>query len=187
MGRTSAFYGVMISPELAIGGRQPAVETIHKWLESESPTLTIEGESSEEASCFIAASLAVLPPEKREFFESRLIFVDGPAGVDAISSGPAGLLVIPITDAAPVKAKVNHSPGTRTLFPRGRAIGQATTGGDTVKLGMIRRQACEDAVRLMGVPAPEASRIAAASLGSFGATLWMIARDMEHPPTWTEP
>lgn len=181
----NALYGIEISPALAISGRQSAVDAIHKWLDSGATSLTVEGESLEEAMAFIAAALAAIPEPKRSQYESRLLFVDGPAGVEAISFGPSGVLAIPTTDEARVKLKSIRLPTVRSLLPRGKRPGQPA-GGDAVRLGQMRRAACEQAIRDLRLSTQAANRIALESKGSFGATLWMLARDLERPPKWTQ-
>jgi len=48
---------VPISPDVVIGGRQIALKQFHEWIASSEPGITVEGESVEEVSAFIAAAV----------------------------------------------------------------------------------------------------------------------------------
>lgn len=180
-----ATYGINVSDDLIISGRGKAVEELHQWLRGTNVATRVEGQSIEEASAFIAASVRKLPDDLAEIILPRMVFVDVPEAMDFLASLPSVHFVVPQNIATIKRARALNSPMLRLLVPGSPSPGTPINNSDKIRLSTVRRDACEAALKVMGVSAQRAERIARECKGRFSAVLWMIARERNTPLAWT--
>jgi len=174
-----------LSPDLLISGRDENLTQFHNWLAGDKGELDVEGESIEDVTAFVAAAIEKLPPNRREWVISRLLFVDCVDGMEYIAAISADMFVIPTSDEARRRAKAGRSTALRLIYPVVRAAGTSRQQGVSLRLTGIRRAACEQALLAMAVPSPRAARIAVESKGHLVPCLWMLARGPDTPLPWT--
>ncbi|NQT20244.1 MAG: hypothetical protein HQ592_11110 [Planctomycetes bacterium] len=180
-----ARYGVEISADLIVGGRNEAVSELHEWFKSDSRKVTIEGDSVEEASAFIAAAILSLPEEEAEHVASRVLFVHGPEVLHYLSKLKSEHLVVLLTPGARLEAKALDSPVLRLMLPIGKSAGASPQRKSCISLGSVHRRPCQEALLQMGFSAQRARRLSLECKGSLTAILWMVAEEPDVPLPWT--
>jgi hypothetical protein len=176
---------ILISPDLLIGGRDEDLRKLHEWLDSDKAQITVEGESVEEASAFIAAALSKLHPDKTEKVAPRVLFVDQPAAMDYVSGLRATLFVVPVTVDAVRRANALRTSSIRLIVPCVRSAGRPPGEKPDIKLGSVRRRSCEEALKAAGLPTQRAEKVAQECKGSLTALLWMISGSQGTVLPWT--
>jgi len=166
---------IPVSPDLLIGGRDEAVGKLHEWLDSDKMQITIEGESVEEASVFVAAAISKLPPDKMEKVALRVLFVNQPVAMDYVSSIRTPLLVMPVTADSLRRANAFRTPSIRLIVPCVRSAARPPEERPDIEIGSIRRQTCEETLKTAGLNPQRAARVAQECKGSLTALLWMIS------------
>ena len=185
-GELDAIYGFAIPPALLIGGRLDASGALANFFENGPAAIEIEGESVEEAAGFIAATILSLPSEKREWASSRTLFAQTPEVLDFVSLSPSVQFVVPLTTEARRRARALPSRGMHLLIPTVRTAGTPAGGEGKIRLGSIKRAACQDALIGSGANERRAQRIARECKGSLTAALWMAARGPDTALPWTD-
>lgn len=179
-----ATYGINVCDDLIISGRVKALEELHQWFRGTNVATRVEGQSIEEASAFIAASVRKLPGDLAEIILPRMTFVDAPEAMDFLASLSSVHFVVPQNLATIKRARALNSPMLRLLVPGSPSPGTPNDTSRKICLGTIRRDACEGALKSMGISAQRAERIARECKGRFTAVLWMIAREQNAPLAW---
>jgi hypothetical protein len=178
-----AQWGVPVVPDLLIGGRDEALKEFHAWLDSTGGEIRVEGESLEEALAFAAAAIRKLPRERIDKVVPRIVLVDQPVAMEYLG-GLQGLhFVVPTTTVAAHRALALRLPAVRLILPCARAAGGAARTKTILRLGTVRREACEKALIEIGFEPQRAGRIAFGCKGSLTAVQWMVSagQDMNLP------
>ena len=182
-----ARYGVNISPQLIIAGRDEAVSELHKWIRSGTGDIRIEGDSLEESAAFITAAVLALPEKDRESVISSVLFVTNAEILDYLTSLQETCIVVPLDPDVRRTAVSLAGPQLRIISLVAKAPGSVAPNRPSIGLGSIGRQACEQALVSMGLLRQNAERIARESKGKLAAVFWMIAEETDTPPNWTTP
>jgi hypothetical protein len=179
-----ARYGLRVSPELIIGGRDESLKELQTFLSSDARVTRIEAESPEEAVAFIWAAVITLPQQQRESLESRILFVNSPEALDYLSSLQEAHLIVPMTPEVRNRAVTLNSPRIRVIIPD--STSPSSSGQkSSIKLPTISRQACEEALVSSGFLRQKAQRIARESKGKLAAIFLMVAEEYDNRPVWT--
>jgi hypothetical protein len=182
-----ARYGVIISPQLIVAGRDEALSELHQWTCSDTREVRIEGDSIEESAAFITAAVLTLPEKDRESVVSRVLFVTNVEILDYLTSLYETYILVPLNPEVRRKAASLACPQLRIISPVARAPGGVAPNRPSISLGPIGRHACEEALVSMGFLRQKAERIARESKGKLAAVLWMIAEETDTPAKWTTP
>jgi hypothetical protein len=182
-----ARYGVNISPQLIIGGRNEAISELQKSICSGRSDIRTEGDSVEESAAFIAAAMLTLPEKEREPVISHVLFVTKVEILDYLTSLHEGFIVVPLNPEVRRKAIALASSQLRIVSPVVRGPGTVVPNRPSISLGPIGRHACEEALVRMGVLRQKAEKIARESKGKLAAVFWMIAEETDTPTNWTTP
>lgn len=178
-----ARYGVRVSPELVIGGRDESLKELQTFLSSDARATRIEADSTEEAVAFIWAAVVTLPEQQRESLESRIVFVNSPEALDYLSSLQEAHLIVPMTSEVRSRVLTLDSPRIRVMIPDARTPSNSGQKS-SIKLSTISRQACEEALVSAGFLRQKARRIARESKGKLAAIFWMVAEEYDNRPAW---
>jgi hypothetical protein len=177
-------YGLQISPQLIIGGRDESLNELQVWLCSDSRRITIEGDSIEEAVGFIWAAIVTLPDNQRDSLIPRVLFVSTPEALDYLSSLQMPHIIVTLTPEVHRKAFSLHSSLTRILSPEAASSVSSRQSNDSIKLPTIRRQACEEALVALGFLRQRAQKITRESKGKLAAIFWMASEEYHSRPAW---
>jgi HPt (histidine-containing phosphotransfer) domain-containing protein len=179
-----AKYGVALSPQLIIGGRNEDADELGEWLALDDAYLQVIGETDEEAVAFITAVVQTLPEEEREFFNSRLLFVREIEALQFLTLEELPYCIIPLAPEVELKASTLALKGVRILAPRQREEPKQVAGKGEIVLGTVRRNAIEDALEKMGLSSRQARIVAKESKGSLAAVLWQLQEHKDARPPW---
>jgi hypothetical protein len=182
-----ARYGINISPQLIIGGRNDALFELQNWIVSDSTDLRIEGDSLEEGAAFVAAAVSTIQDKERDALTSRVLFVTDVIILDYLITVHDPYIVVALNSEVRRKAIALACPQLRIIFPVVRIPGGTTSNSPWISLGPIGRHACEEALMAMGLLRQKAERIARESKGKLAAVFWMIAKESDTPPNWITP
>ena len=133
-------FGAPISPDLAIAGRDEAVEQICELVVRDKGAVCVAGESVEEAAAFIAATflhgrdkLADVPP---------LVLADHRADLPLLATYNTDISFVPLDTEAAARAKALKRPGWRIISPV-VATPDSDKPGQTVALRSVKRGVVE--------------------------------------------
>ena len=182
-----ARYGIDISSQLIIAGRNDAVSQLQNWIFSDSKEIRLEGDSVEEGAAFVTAAFSTLQDKDREAVISRVLFVTNISILDYLTTIRGSYIIVALNSEVRRKAVALTSPQIRVIFPLPRSPGIGTYNASSIILGPIGRHACEEALVELRFLRQKAETIARESKGKLAAVFWMIGKETDTPPRWTTP
>jgi hypothetical protein len=171
-----------VSLGLVIGGREEAKKQLQDWLSGSPNAFTLQADSPDEATAFLAAVVQTLDEPARSTFLSRSFVVDSTAAWQDIttSSGPRILI-----------ARLSQPEGIGRAIQNGHHVFvpvERTGDKNTVCLPRIVRDAAEQALKEMGLSdnrSRSLATLARRNLNALRRTL-AIAPDTLRP-AWAHP
>ncbi|MGI4872688.1 MAG: hypothetical protein ACRYFX_16125 [Janthinobacterium lividum] len=168
--------------QLVLAGRNSTVATVQDWLKSTTSTLTLQGDSREEALAVFAASLMQLPPEERDIYLAKTLVVTTLEAWRQIIDIGTPLLLIPLFDerdeiASAVRRK--H----RVFIPSSLLD---TVSPGTEPMPRIAREVAERALQGQGFA--DSYNLAWVARNSFGSFRRRVALSPStQRPDWAKP
>jgi hypothetical protein len=182
-----ARYGINISPQLVIAGRNDAVSELQNWILSDSNNVRIEGDSLEEGAAFVTAAVSTIQEKERDAIISRVLFVTNVSILDYLTTVRDSYIIVALNSEVRRKAVALACPQLRIVSPVVRGPRTTRANIPSISLGSIARHASEEALVSMGLLRQNAERIARESKGKLAAVFWMIAKETDTQPNWTTP
>lgn len=175
-------FGVSLSPELIIAGRDKSKEAICNLLIQSNQSFSIKGESVEEAASFLAATSLIekdttskIPP---------MVFADGQANLNLLATFNNELIIFPLDSEAFAKVKQLSQTGWRIVTPCIINDELKAKENGTI-LGQCDRNSLEQyLIQYMDITEHKARQIARNSKGSLVAFLWMVGSGPIAIPRW---
>jgi len=179
------YGGIKIPDELIIGGRDGAASKLSDWINSNSTEIVVQGESAEEASAFVAATIKKLPNEQGQQISAQTLFVDQQNAIDFLASCRFQHFVVPLNHEVYKRAKALKLQNVRLMIPLTALRGYFTKGGNNViELGPVHRRPCCEILKNMGISSNVADRITSESKGSLGALLLLLGGRQDEALPW---
>lgn len=149
-----------LRPELLLSSREDEVERVREVTTAPRASLTVSGDSQEEATAFVAAALHSPSGATPSDLEQALIVRTAPAWRRvAISDLP--MILVPLFPNPEVSAAVGR--GHAVIVPLGREV-EASSG---VTLPRLRKAGIESGLAAMGIPEERARSLAAIGRSSL--------------------
>lgn len=172
-----------LNPNLVIGGREQERNRVLSWLHGSPSSLTLQGDSPEEAIAFLAAVVQSLSDEERTAVLSRAIVVDGATSWQELFTSSAKPLIL--------IARLNQPEGIGRAIQNGHHIfvpSGRTGANNVVLLPRIVRDAAEQSLKEMGLSDDQARNLATLARRSLSALRRKraIAPAVQRP-TWAKP
>jgi hypothetical protein len=171
--------------DLLIGGRSESETKLSKWIQSDSVSLRIEGESFDEVAAFVAAAISKLSDNLNDQIGARVVFIDKPDALNFFAAPWSTTIAIPTTPETSRRLRAIPAKGMRVIIPGSRFAGDIQQDADSIKLGTIKRDSCKSTLEAIGMLPARADRIARESKGSLTALLWMVSQVSDTPLPWT--
>ena len=171
-----------LSSNLVIGGREQARDIVLSWLHGSPSSLTLQGDSQEEAIAFLAAVIQNLNYEERTAVLSRAVVIDGATSWDSLITSSNSLILI---------ARLNQPEGIGRAIQRGHHVfvplGRRVSV-NAVLLPRIVRDAAEQTLKEMGLNNDQSRNLGTLARRSLSALRrkLAIAPDVGHP-AWAQP
>jgi hypothetical protein len=168
-----------LRPDLLLSSREDAVERVRETATTAPASLTLSGDSQEEATAFIAAALHSFGPAPSDL--ERALIVHTPSAWRRIAVSDLPMVLVPLFPNPEVSVAVGR--GHAVLIPLGREA-EASSG---VSLPRLRREGIESGLSAMGLPEERARSLA--SIGRL--SLLSLRRAIAvHPelqrPAWAQ-
>lgn len=161
--------------KLIIGGRAENVDTFVQWITSSKTILDIYGESRQEVIWFVAAAAILLSPHKHHSLSTKLVYVESPDAVEAISHSISEVIIVPLTEEAESKALSLANRKCRIICPKiQKMISLIPPQNSILKLTQVHVAAIQSALQSLGISERNASNFARESKGSLHAVIWAL-------------
>lgn len=171
-----------LTPSLVIGGRYEKQDRILEWLKGVPSSLTLQGDSPEEAIAFLAAVIQDLEKEERDKILPRAVIVDGATSWQNIITSDEPLVLI---------ARLKERDGIGTAIRQGHHVfipSERVSSGKDNLLPRIVRDAAEQALKDMGFNREKARRYATLARRSLQALRRKLAiASAIQQPAWAKP
>lgn len=165
-------YSRTITPDLIVGGRTDAAESLVRFLQSPAEGIAVVAETAEEAALFAAAVCKqAYTAEQRP----RLFMLSDGASTEhlaTLSEDHVAILTDPSLYPIVGSAALSH---LRFVIPEKRHARTSKTM-TSIDIGTIRRSVVASSLEGMGWTSEQADRTARESKGSLHAVLWMLAQ-----------
>lgn len=170
-----------LTPSLVIGGRYQERDRILEWLKGVPNSLTLQGDSPEEAIAFLAAVIQDLKKEERDKFLPRAAIVEGATSWQNIITSDKPLILI---------ARLKERDGIGTAIEQGHHVfipSERVSSGSNHLLPRIVRDAAEQALKEMGFNYEQGSRYATLARRSLLALRRKLAiASATQQPAWAK-
>lgn len=171
-----------LSPNLVIGGREPARDRILTWFRGTPSVLTMQGDSPEEAVAFLSAVAQTLSSEEKVVILSRAVVVDDIAAWRGLILSSAPLFLIARFDQPEIIGRAIQK-GHHVFVPLGRV---GATGA--FPLPRLIRDAAKQALDEMGQSGERAEDLATLARRSLSALRRKLAiAPGVQVPAWAQP
>jgi hypothetical protein len=170
---------------LVTAGRSKEVEKVLVWLHGEPSSVSVAGDSMEEAFAFVAVALLGLPEEERTALLSRVLVVRTPAAWDEVlarAGTDSKLVLIPVFEG-PEPAEATAS-GHHVAVPAGN---NAVTVGTVITLPQLRTEAARAALEAAGFTEQQAGELARVARRSLLMLRRRLAASGGLRPQWAQP
>jgi hypothetical protein len=169
---------------ISLAGRKEATKKLIDWLSIEPSSLTVQGESKEEAIAFIAAALQELPQDQQEYWFSRTLIVYSSQAWRQVTASREKLLLVPA---------LNHPEGVGNALRGGHHVlipinRETTPSKGALLLPRSSKQDFEQALVSTGLTLAQATSLTASTRRSLLVLRRKNAPSPEvHHPKWAEP
>jgi hypothetical protein len=143
-----------LRPELLLSSREAEVERVREVISSAPASVTVSGDSQEEAAAFVAAALRSPLGAPLSDLERALI-VRTPSAWRRVAASDLPMVLVPLFANPEIPTALGR--GHAVVVPLGREV-EASSG---VSLPRLRRAAIESGLSAMGIPEERARSLAA--------------------------
>jgi transcriptional regulator with XRE-family HTH domain len=168
-----------LSIELVLADRDAEATRVLRWLYDSPAAISVQAESTDEATSFLYASVAQLPPQYAEFYLTRSVVVANAKMARALANIGTSLVIV-LQEPDVGLARVLVEKGHHVFLPFGSGMGAPT---DTLKLKRPSRYAIEHELKELGFKEDEARKLARDS----GRSLTIIRRLLPSAPGVVSP
>lgn len=168
--------------DLVIAGREEARNSILEWLRSAPSAFILKGDSTDEATAFLAAVAQSLDEEERAKIEARAVMVEDASSWRRLAQSPEPLIII---------TKINEPEGVGRAIRNGHHVfvpmgGVGAPGAFT--LSRIVRSEAERSLKIMGISDARSRSLATLARRSLSALRRKLAiAPGLQCPTWARP
>jgi hypothetical protein len=168
--------------DLVIGGRDKAREHVLAWLRGSPSAITLQGDSTDEATAFLAAVVQSLDADERSMVMSRTVIVDDVSAWRTLALSSTRLILVARFDQPDAFGRIIQN-GHHVFVPLGRS-----SSGAEFTLPRLRRDSVEQALKNMGLSDDRRRDLATLARRSLSALRRKLAVvPGVQSPQWSQP